>query len=108
MKSFEPIKAEIKREHPPQQSTQRKSRGYHFLFAPVILSFLALALLLSPAKAGTDEKDKAFGACPYLQQVHQGVTMPAPAAIPGLQLTSTEGLGHTGLRPGPVVKTYQF
>ena len=108
MKSFEPIKAEIKRGQSPHQSTQRKARGYHFLFAPVILSFIALALLLSPAKAGNDDKGKAFGACPYLQQVHQGVSMPAPPAVPGLQLTSTEGLAHTGLKPGPMLQTYQF
>ena len=70
-----------------------KQKSHLFLFAPIALSFIALSIVFLPAMA--DNQSKAIESCPYLKQVHQGVSMEPRQNQPGLLLISTDSKNHT-------------
>lgn len=83
-----------------------KRNSPHFLFAPIALSFVALSIVFSPAMA--DNQLKAVESCPYLKQVHQGVSMESRQNELRLLLISTDSKNHPFMSIGQTDQIARF
>jgi hypothetical protein len=83
-----------------------KQNSPYFLIAPIALSFIALSIVFLPAVA--DNQLNAVETCPYLNQVHQGVSMDPRQNQQKLLLISTDSKNQAFTRIGQNDRIVRF